>query len=175
MPTYVALLRAVNLGPHARVSMARLRELITAQGWGHARTHLASGNAVFTSELTEPAPVARRLRDALAANGLDTEVMVRTGHHFVQLAEAGHPLAVPGAAHTTLQVAFPLTPVTTDQVQAMPIPGEESAVAGAGEVFLHYPHGVGRSKLTTAHLQRHLGTPVTCRNWKTVTTLAGWC
>lgn len=175
MGTYVALLRAVNLGSHGRVPMARLRELITDLGWGGVRTYLQSGNAVFTSDLTDPEQVARTLRQALADDGLDTEVMVRTGAHLAALAAAGHPLAEPGVEHPKLQVAFPLEPVAPERVRAMPIPGRESVTTSAGEVFLHYPDGVGRSKLTTAHLQRHLGTPVTCRNWKTVATLAQWC
>ncbi|MEB3370893.1 DUF1697 domain-containing protein [Saccharopolyspora mangrovi] len=175
MGTYVALLRAVNLGLHGRVPMARLRELITGLGWGGARTYLQSGNAVFTSELADPGQVALQLRHALAADGIDTEVMVRTAEHLTALAADGHPLAAPGIEHPKLQVAFPLEPVAPERVQAMPIPGRETVAAAAGEVFLHYPDGVGRSKLTTAHLQRHLGTPVTCRNWKTVATLAEWC
>ena len=65
--------------------------------------------------------------------------------------------------------------MTPSQLRGLPSPGGESALARDGEVFLHYPQGVGVSKLTTATLQRHLGTPVTCRNWKTVSALAGMC
>lgn len=175
MITYVALLRAVNLGSHARLPMARLRELIGELGWGQARTYLQSGNAVFTTDINDPERVAEALRARLSADGLDTEVMIRAGDHVHSLAAAGHPLAAAGIEHTQLQVAFPLTPVTPQRLEAMPIPGREAAVAMHGEVFLLYPDGVGRSKLTTAHLQRHLGTPVTCRNWKTVSALAEWC
>ncbi len=174
MNTFVALLRAVNLGSHARLPMARLREMLGELGWQQPRTYLASGNAVFTAPL-EAGAVAVALREELAANGLDTEVMVRTGEHLRALAAAGHPFAAPGVEHPKLQVAFPLHPVTPQQVAAMPVPGGETARAADGEVFLHYPDGVGRSKLTTAHLQRHLGTPVTCRNIGTVRGLAQMC
>ncbi|MEV4730459.1 DUF1697 domain-containing protein [Saccharopolyspora sp. NPDC049426] len=174
MSTFVALLRAVNLGSHARLPMARLREMIGELGWQQPRTYLQSGNAVFTAP-ADAEQVAAALREKLAAEGLVTEVMVRTGEHLRAVAAAGHPFAAPGVEHTKLQVAFPLHPVQTPHVAAMPLPGGESARAADGEVFLHYPDGVGRSKLTTAHLQRHLGTPVTCRNWKTVCALAQMC
>ena len=174
MSTFVALLRAVNLGSHARLPMARLREMIGELGWQQPRTYLQSGNAVFTAPV-DADEVAAALRETLAADGLDTEVMVRTGEHLRALAAAGHPFAAPGVEHTKLQVAFPLRPVEAHHVAAMPVPGGETARAADGEVFLHYPDGVGRSKLTTAHLQRHLGTPVTCRNWKTVCALAQMC
>ncbi|GAB3689541.1 DUF1697 domain-containing protein [Saccharopolyspora tripterygii] len=171
----MALLRAVNLGAHARLPMARLRELIGELGYTGARTYLQSGNAVFTAALDDPGRVARSLREALAADGLSTEVMVRTGAQLQAVVESGHPFAGAEVEHTKLQVAFPLDPVTPGRLRGLPSPGGESAMARDGEVFLHYPQGVGVSKLTTATLQRHLGTPVTCRNWKTVSALAGMC
>jgi uncharacterized protein (DUF1697 family) len=36
------------------------------------------------------------------------------------------------------------------------------------DVFVHYPNGQGRSKVTNAVLERLLGTPATARNWNTV-------
>lgn len=175
MGTYVALLRAVNLGSHARLPMARLRELIAELGYAQPGTYLQSGNAVFTTPIGDAGQVAAALREALAADGVTTEVMVRTGPQLHAVAEAGHPFAAPQVEHAKLQVAFPLEPVTPPQLAGLPVPGGESAMARAGEVFLHYPQGVGTSKLTTATLQRHLGTPVTCRNWKTVCALAQLC
>ncbi|WP_406690977.1 DUF1697 domain-containing protein [Saccharopolyspora sp. ID03-671] len=175
MNTYVALLRAVNLGSRGRLPMARLRQIITGLGWGEVRTYLQSGNAVFTSAAADAAEVAEALRGALRADGLDTEVMIRTGQQLAELGAAGHPFAADDSDPTHLQVAFPLAPVAIEAVAAMPIPARERAQRWDGEIALHYPDGVGRSKLTTAHLQRHLGTPVTCRNWRTVAALAEWC
>ncbi|SFS80601.1 DUF1697 domain-containing protein [Saccharopolyspora flava] len=175
MNTYVALLRAVNLGGRGRLPMARLRDILTGLGAGEVRTYLQSGNAVFTSTTDDAAEVAEAVRAALRGEGLDTEVMIRTGEQLAALATVGHPFAADDPDPTHLQVAFPLTPVAGETVAAMPIPARERAQRVDGEIALHYPDGVGRSKLTTAHLQRHLGTPVTCRNWRTVTALAEWC
>ena len=175
MGTYVALLRAVNLGSHARLPMARLRELIGELGYAGVRTYLQSGNAVFTTPIEDAGRVAASLREALAADGVNTEVVLRTGGQLRAVAEAGHPFAAAEVEHAKLQVAFPLDPVTPQRLSGLATPGGESALARDGEVFLHYPQGVGVSKLTTTALQRHLGTPVTCRNWKTVSALAGMC
>ena len=38
--------------------------------------------------------------------------------------------------------------------------------------YIHYPNGAGDSKLTSAVIARHLGTPGTARNWNTVGKLA---
>jgi uncharacterized protein (DUF1697 family) len=47
MTTYVALLRAVNVGGHASLPMAGLRDSLAGLGYANARTYLQSGNAVF--------------------------------------------------------------------------------------------------------------------------------
>jgi uncharacterized protein (DUF1697 family) len=48
---------------------------------------------------------------------------------------------------------------------------DELEIAGR-EVYLHYPNGYGRTKLTNAVLERRLGVDATTRNWRTVTKLA---
>ncbi len=48
---------------------------------------------------------------------------------------------------------------------------DEFRVAGR-EVFVHCPHGYGRTKLNNAFFERALGGAATTRTWKTVTTLA---
>ena len=50
MTTFVALLRAVNVGGHAQLSMAGLRDSLTGLGYANVRTYLQSGNAVFEAE-----------------------------------------------------------------------------------------------------------------------------
>jgi uncharacterized protein (DUF1697 family) len=50
-------------------------------------------------------------------------------------------------------------------------PGPEQVAAVHGVLYVTYPDGIGRSRLTTAVLARAAGTPVTGRNWNTVTRL----
>jgi len=47
MPTFVALLRGVNVGKAKRVPMAEFRALLTELGYTNVATMLNSGNAVF--------------------------------------------------------------------------------------------------------------------------------
>ncbi len=54
MPRYVALLRGVNVGGNKKVPMADLRELLVGLGYTDVRTHLNSGNAVFSSASIRP-------------------------------------------------------------------------------------------------------------------------
>ena len=44
---------------------------------------------------------------------------------------------------------------------------EQIEIVGA-DVYITYPNGIGRSKLTNALLEKHLGVAGTARNWNTV-------
>ena len=47
MTTYIALLRAINLGAHNRIAMADLKKMLEKAGYVDPKTLLLSGNAVF--------------------------------------------------------------------------------------------------------------------------------
>jgi len=47
MPTYVAMLRGINVGPGKIVKMERLRTSFEALGFGRAKTYVQSGQRHF--------------------------------------------------------------------------------------------------------------------------------
>ena len=51
---YVALLRGINVGGNNKVVMSELREQIAAEGFGHVRTYINSGNLIFEAEDDAP-------------------------------------------------------------------------------------------------------------------------
>ena len=61
-----------------------------------------------------------------------------------------------------------------EQVTALEkaIVGREIIRAGGRHLYLVYPDGIGRSKLTNASIEHKLGTQGTARNWNTVLKLA---
>src|SRR4051794_3372743 len=46
---YVALLRGINVGGRAKVSMSALRDLFAEMGYAGAKTYIQSGNVVFSA------------------------------------------------------------------------------------------------------------------------------
>lgn len=79
MPVFIALLRAVNVGGHAVVPMARLRDLFEGFGLKDVRTYIQTGNVVFRAPAQAPASLARMLEARLGrALGRKTEVFVLT-------------------------------------------------------------------------------------------------
>ena len=173
MPTCVAMLRGINLGARNRVAMADLRELVETLGAQDVRTHLQSGNVVLTSR-RKPAEleraIARGIRDTL---GLDVTVLVRTAKELAGVVER-NPFAGREGDGRLLHVTFLAERPAAARVREL---GKESFEPDAfrvtgREVYLHCPHGYGRSKLSNAFFEQALAVRATTRNWRTVTALA---
>src|ERR1700732_3432767 len=78
MKTYVALLRAVNVGGTGRLPMSALRQMCEEVGLKQVRTYIASGNVVFKSD-AEVAEIKSTLEGRLQAYaGKPVGVLVRS-------------------------------------------------------------------------------------------------
>jgi uncharacterized protein (DUF1697 family) len=55
LKSFVALLRAVNVGGTGKLPMSELKAMCEAAGFAEVRTFIASGNVVFKSAKSEPA------------------------------------------------------------------------------------------------------------------------
>ena len=171
---YVALLRAVNVGGRNRIAMAALRELLQGLGYGSVRTHLQSGNAVFTAPAgATPEPVAEEIEGALLAElDLAAKVLVRTRAELQRIV-AGNPLLDVATDHRRLLVAFLSGPPAPDAVnQLAPADFEPEVFAvGEREIYVWYPEGVQAARLSNAFWERRFRVVATGRNWNTVTRL----
>ena len=176
MATYVALLRAVNVAGR-KVGMAELREGMAQSGLHGVRTYVQSGNVVFEAESGEPGEHAAAIERLIAHDfGLESRVLVLTSQGLAQIA-AANPFLATGADERSLHATFLFTPVAQTDFEVLRPPaqdGEEAALVGP-VVYLHLPHGYGRSKLGNAYFERALRTPATTRNWRTVIALTGLC
>ena len=174
MTTYVALLRGINVGGHAKVAMEDLRRVVQALGHSEVTTYIQSGNVVFNGRGDDPGSLARDIESAIKGDiGLEVTVVVRTGEDLARVA-ATNPFLEGQAEVSKLHVAFLAEAPDDDRAAALTVPaGEPDQLRLAGrEVYLHYPNGTGRSKLTNAYLEKRLGVAATTRNWRTVTKLA---
>lgn len=170
MTTHVALLRAVNVAGKNLVPMTVLKALAVELKLVNPRTLLQSGNLIFEDHDEAAATVEARLETAIAARlGVITNVIVRSAAQW-QAAIAGNPLAAAASNPNHLLLICCKQPVPPANVIALmaAIKGRET-VRGAGrELYIAYPDGIGRSKLTAAIIDKHTGSPGTGRNWNTV-------
>ena len=92
MPTYIALLRAVNVGCTGKLPMAELKAMGEQAGFANVRTFIASGNLLFDSAQTEKRVAAALASQLAAYAGKPVGVLVRTGAEMAAVL-AGNPFA----------------------------------------------------------------------------------
>ncbi len=174
MPTYIALLRAVNVGGTGKLPMADFRKLLAELGFRNVETYIQSGNAVFDAP-GSPAAVTKSVSSALAkVVGKPVPVLVRTRNELSRVI-AANPFAAESAAdgarvHAVFLSAHPAKDSATglDRIVAQ-YPTRRDRYHLAGDtLYLHLPDGAADSKFTAAALDRILAVIATARNWNTV-------
>ncbi len=172
MTRQIALLRGINLGNRNRVSMARLRESLGQLGYEAVRTHLQSGNVVFTTG-TAPARAERDIAERLAEElGVRVPVLVRTRDELAEVV-ARDPLREvvddPARYLVTFLGEAP-APHRIDELNPAEFVPDRFRIVGR-ECYLWCPDGLRRTRLTNAFLEKHFDVTATARNWNTVTRL----
>jgi uncharacterized protein (DUF1697 family) len=176
MTTYAALLRGINVGGAKRLPMAELRTLMTGLGHAGVRTHLQSGQAVFTTDHGDAESLAAELARAIEERfGFPVEVLVRD-HAYLKAVVEACPFPAADLEARQLHVTYFSGAVTPDRFaeldQAAHLP--EEFRLGDRCLYLYAPDGVGRSKLAEALARPRItkGLTATSRNWNTVVKLA---
>ena len=167
---YVALLRGINVGGKAKVAMAALRDVCASVGCEDVVTYIQSGNVVRRST-----PKADRLQSALEAAiaeefGFSPAVMIRTAKEMAAVIDRN---PFPDADEKTLHVGFlhaAPDAATKKCLAALDCDPEELTVVRR-YLYLHLPNGLGRAYLPVKMERCLRPTPVTVRNWRTVTKL----
>lgn len=173
MPVHLALLRAVNVGGRNPIRMAGLCALLVELGFLDVRSVLQTGNLVF--RCGAQGRTGAELEAFLEAQAgqrhhLHTDFFVRTEKEWKQII-ANNPFGEEAKRDPShlLVVFLKRAPSAkeAEQVQAA-ISGPEIVCVNGREVYIVYPAGIGRSRVTNAFVERKLGTRGTARNWNTV-------
>lgn len=173
---YIALLRAVNLAGANMVRMDDLRALCSDVGCANVRTLLQSGNVVFDARAQDPERLEKSLEHEVVKRlGVRTDFFIRTPEQWQRII-ARNPFRreaeeMPGKVHVFVLKLAP----AAEAVGALRAAnkGREIIQAGERHLYIVYPDGVGRSRLTSAFIEKALGTRGTGRNWNTVVKLLG--
>jgi len=158
--------------------MASLRDLASGLGFAAARTILNSGNLVFAAPVTTTAALESRLEaEAAARLDVETDVVVRTAAEWQAVIDSN---PFPDAAKddpghlVVMALKRSAKPQDVRALQAA-ITGREVVKGHGAQLYIVYPDGIGRSKLTAAVIEKAIGTRGTARNWNTVVKLAAAC
>jgi uncharacterized protein (DUF1697 family) len=170
---YVALLRGINVGGRNIVSMADLRAVFEAGGYGRVRTHIQSGNVVFTTD-APPERLEDDLESLLERDiGRALMVVARSRPQVREVvAQAPDGFGADPDAHKydAMFLKAPLTPAQVMDVLDLR-EGVDRAWPGPGVVYFSRD----ADRLSTSRMSRITGKPayqrMTIRNWRTTTTL----
>jgi uncharacterized protein (DUF1697 family) len=172
MTRMVALLRAVNVGGR-KLPMADFRQQVAGLGWENVATYIQSGNIVFDAACSPPeaeAAIEALIREHY---GYEAPAIVRTRAAWAHY-PAGNPF--PEVARETPGLLLMLLAKQTPKadaaalIEARATMGERARHTGDA-IWIHFPEGSGKSKLTTALLDKAIGSTATSRNYRTVCTL----
>jgi uncharacterized protein (DUF1697 family) len=134
MASYVALLRAVNVGGTGKLPMSDLKALCEKAGFGKVRTYVASGNVDFDSREDE-ARVKATLEAALTAYvGKPGGVLVRTASELAQVL-ANNPFS--DAAPNRTVVVFLDEPPMGDALERITGKDGEDVRLGERQIHVH--------------------------------------
>ncbi len=171
---YIALLRGINVGGHNKIPMAELRAALTEHGFAGVSTYIASGNVLLDAGDRTEADVVAEVTDVVADRfDLSIPIVARSVADWPPIL-AANPFpdaeCEPKFLHVSLCDRVPAPEAVADFDVDAYLP-DRLAIVGR-ELYLWYPNGSARSKLTGAVLERRLGVTTTARNWSTMVKLA---
>ncbi len=161
------------------MAMPALRSSCEAAGFTEVVTYIQSGNLVVsggddgTTGHEGEAVVTRRMQSLLHTDhGLRVPVVVRSAIEWAGVADR-HPGLASGLDTKVLHVQFLDRTASADTPAIDPTPYlPDTFVMDGRHVYLTYPNGSGRSKLTNEVFERAYGVTATARNLNTVKALA---
>jgi uncharacterized protein (DUF1697 family) len=174
MPVAISMLRGVNLGKR-RLKMEELRAVYQSLGLRDVETHVQSGNVVFRTEGRAPKNLDAAIEGAIERKfGFRSAVILRSPGEMREVI-AGNPFAGrPGIDPAKLLVWFlAADPGDEARQKARAVPaGTEEVHTTARELYIYFPDGLARPKLSMTAVERCLKVAGTGRNWNTVEKLA---
>jgi uncharacterized protein (DUF1697 family) len=144
MHSYIALLRAVNVGGTGKLPMSDLQAMCREADFTNVKTYIASGNVVFQSAATAKFVKGELESRLLVFAGKPIAVAVRTATEMAAvIANNPFPTAAPDR---TVAIFLDEAPPPDALANATGVRDEQMHL-GVREIYIHYPAGIGTSKL----------------------------
>jgi uncharacterized protein (DUF1697 family) len=165
-PIWVVLLRGINVGPSARVSMGELRDIITGLGFADVKTLSQSGNVVLRSRQK---PDIDELEVAIASGtGVTSRVVVLGAASFRTIVSSNPLQNGVGDDLSKLVITFlqgDIVPTEIDRPSDLELEPERLVITSRA-VYQWCPQGILQSKLKP-NWWKQFGPTATTRNVRT--------
>lgn len=171
MITYIALLRAINVGGYRKIKMADLRDMFEKLGFENVQTYIQSGNVIFDSDETDSDQLSQSIKKQIKSDfGHDVPVMIRTRDELKTLIES-NPFEGQDEDPFMLYVTFFLeTPPQEKQHELMSLSSKiERFEFLNGELFSLIDKKTDqKTNFSNGYVEKITGIPGTGRNWRSV-------
>jgi uncharacterized protein (DUF1697 family) len=164
MTRFAALLRAANVGDTGKRPMAQLRELCVCAKFTNIRTYIASGNAIFTSDLYENEVRVALGKQLEKCAGKPVGVLVRSVSEMADVISR-NPFQDESGSRVIVLFTDDLLP--KEALNGATGLGNENVQLGKRELFILYPNGQAGTRLRLPSMKAGTG-----RNINTVTKIA---
>ncbi len=172
MPTYIAFLRAINLGPTRKFPKDAIKAAAEKAGFTDVETYINTGNVRVTTTMRSRAKVEAALEKAfLEDRGFEVPTIVFTPAEITAIADEATEFARDhaGVHYVSLLKDEPSAELI-EKIEAAG-KGAESARVGGRAVHLLLGENYHEAKLSNATVEKLMGV-ATNRNLKVVRTLA---
>ncbi len=171
MAVVISLLRGVNVGPHNRMKMDALRALYESIGLENPQTYVQSGNVVFRTNTRGLNLLAGKIEKAIESEfGFHCDVILRNVPEL-RNAVAKNPFADRrGIDPSKLLVTFlsdEPSREAEEKMRALKSEPEELHLDGR-ELYIYFPDGMARPKISWMTVVNTLKVSGTGRNWNSV-------
>jgi uncharacterized protein (DUF1697 family) len=174
MPNYISLLRGINVSGQKIIKMEVLRKMFEYLDFSNVSTYLQSGNVVFHSTITDTRHLSEMISNEINRSfGFEVQVFILSEEAWRKIAEE-NPFAkdiekdISALYVTFLSDDAPENAL--DKLSRWMTNGEEAFIHQK-TVYLYYPNGYGKTKLSNNEIERALKCIATTRNWKTTLSL----
>lgn len=169
---YISILRGINVSGQKIIKMTELKSLYILLGFRNIVTYIQSGNVIFETSHQNEADIKYKIEEAIEQKfNFKVPVLIRTNSEIrriikncpfknVNFTENGTKLAV------TFLSSIP-SKESVLEIQKYAIAPEKLVVIGR-EIYLYYPNGFGKTKLTNILFEKKLSLKASTRNWKSV-------
>ena len=174
MPSYVAFLRAINLGPTRKFPKADIVAAAEGAGFTDVATHINTGNVRLTTPMRSRAKVEAALEQAFEADrGFAVPTIVFTPAEICAIADDADQLQHEGRHYVSL-LKEPPTASGAATIESAGTNGERAVVRDrAVHLLLH--ENYREASIENAAVEKALGV-ATNRNITVIRALAGkWC
>ncbi|WP_111709552.1 DUF1697 domain-containing protein [Lutibacter citreus] len=176
MPSYIALLRGINVSGKNIIKMAVLRTLLESVDLKEVTTYIQSGNILFKSKISTSKKIEKLIFNTIKKHyDYDVNVLVLSNNQLELIfnsnpfLEQKKDIEISHLYVTLLNNRPNLEGVS--QIENLIMNNDDEFIIKNKTIYLYCPNGYGKTKLNNNLFERKLNSSATSRNWKTITKL----